>query len=176
MMKTMKITAELNPEIKKSFYAFAADFFKHPEIEEACFVLHEKYQANANMLMFCCWLAKENYQRLSVEDVRFILRRIKKWTAGILYPLIHLSYRLFPFRQTRKFSVPYRLVEECVNNAAAVERSLMLESLPHLEKQTGKEISNMNFALGNIFRYLEVLQISLHKNDLEKIYRITSTF
>ena len=52
--------------------------------------------------------------------------------------------------------------------AASVERSLMLDVLRDLEKQTGKEISNMNFALGNIFRYLEYLQVSLHQNDLEK--------
>ncbi len=170
----MEVKSQLRSEIKKSFHDFAVLFFKNPEIEEACLTLYEKYKVNANMLMLCCWLAKENYERITKEHVAFILSRTKRWNSCVLQPLIHLSYRLFPFRQTIRFSKPYRWVEDGVNRAASVERSLMLDVLRDLEKQTGKEISNMNFALGNIFRYLEYLQVSLHQNDLEKIYRITT--
>lgn len=170
----MEIISELSLETQQSFHNFASVFFQNSEIEDACLSLYEKYRVNANVLMFCCWLAKENYQRLKTEQVQMILYRIESWCDKILQPLINLSYRLFPFRQTIKFSKPYQLVQDCVNHAAQVERSLMLEILNDLEKQNGKEVSNINFALGNIFRYLEVLQISLHKNDLEKIYRITA--
>ena len=170
----MEIKSELSPETEQSFYNFASTFFQNSEIEDACLSLYEKYHVNANVLMFCCWLARENYQRLTTEQIQMILYRIERWCDKVFQPLINLSYRLFPFRQTVKFSKPYQLVQECVNNAAQVERSLILESLNYLEKQSGKEVSNTNFALGNIFRYLEALQISLHKNDLEKIYRITS--
>ncbi len=170
----MEIISEPSLETEQSFYNFASTFFQNSEVEDACLSLYEKYQVNANVLMFCCWLARENYRRLTTEQIQMVLHRIEDWCDKVLQPLINLSYRLFPFRQTVKFSKPYQLVQDCVNNAAQVERSLMLEILKHLEKQDGKEISNTNFALGNIFRYLETLQISLHKNDLEKIYRITS--
>ncbi len=170
----MEIISELSAELKQSFYNFASSFFQNLEIEDACLSLYEKYKVNANMLMLCCWLAKENYQRLSKEQINLIVNRIDCWCEKVLQPLINLSYRVFPFRQTMRFSQTFQVIQDCVNNAAQVERSLMLEILKYLEKQDGPEVSNMNFALGNIFRYLETLQISIHKNDLEKIYRITS--
>ena len=79
----MEITSDINPEIKQSFCNFSTSFFQNSEIEDACLSLYEKYQANANMLMLCCWLAKENYQRLTAEQVQMVVHRTEHWCCPV---------------------------------------------------------------------------------------------
>lgn len=171
----------VKPSLQKSFWNFSLNLYDNPTIEEACAALQERYQININLVFFCCWLSKENFRALTPEELEAILVRVTPWNRRIILGVVALSKLMKRYRNRSSWIQLNSVVElekkvhENKRFADKVEQSLMLPAIRHLEKQTIDDANKMNVALTNVFSYINTQKISIHQNDLEKIYRIVKT-
>jgi uncharacterized protein (TIGR02444 family) len=157
---------------KKTLWSFSVKLYAKPKIEEACVCLHEKYQINLNLLFFCCWLADEQYSPLNEKHIKKIIKKILPWHTRIIKPLRKLHKTFNKNQQNKKLKKLNRDFVSSELLAEQIEQSLIIQATKILEKQLDTDCNKTNTALSNIFTYLKYQNINLHKNDLEKIYRI----
>ena len=172
----MDETFNEKPSFKKLFWDFYVCIYSHSGIEEACVCLQNKYQLNSNILLFCCWLARENYRGITNKDLETILQRISPWHSKIIEPLSYLFRAIPHHHKFHEISLLRDLVAENILLAKKLEQTLMLQMItPFLEKENDKKTKPINKALSNIFTYINNQHTSIHKTDLEKIHRIVKT-
>jgi len=161
---------------QKTLWSFVLKVFENKEMQEACLLLEQRYALDVNVFLFGCWAAKESLPALTVDDIAVILQKTIPWRVKVLEPLKRLRESLPKKRNTPAM---IRLYQDAVRNeilAEQIEQSLIVQSVAKLDRtsrdETGDEMNVANSALGNIFTYLRYQNITLHKNDLEKVYRI----
>lgn len=164
--------------IQKSFWNFSMQLYDNPSIDEACSILQDRYQLNINLVFFCCWLANENFRTLTPEEFESLIKRITPWNRRVIFGLavlLRLAKRLRSrkaFQQMNDFLPVEKEILDNKRYADKIEQSLMIPLVHSIEKQPIADPNKMNLALTNVFGYINNQKISIHQNDLEKIYRI----
>jgi uncharacterized protein (TIGR02444 family) len=165
--------------IQRSLWNFSLNLYDNPLIDEAGSILQDRYQLNINMIFLCCWLAKENFRALTPEEFVSIIARVTPWNRRVVFGLVVLLRLMKRARNRSALSQvsPLLALEKKViidkRFADKIEQSLMLPVIRNLEKQEGEVDPNrVNAALTNVFGYINTQKISIHQNDLEKVYRI----
>lgn len=161
---------------KISFPLFSETVYAKQKVRQACVALRDKYEINSNILLFCCWLASQNYPELSELDAKNIVLKISSWHDKIIIALRNL--RKIVTRQyylKDAFPLLFDLVVGNENFAERVEQTLIAQSMHKLKRNydfTGKA---QKCAMKNIFKYIKSQQIHIHKVDLEKIHCIVDS-
>ena len=65
-----------------------------PTAGETLLMLQETYQLDINMLLFCCWLAKEHRVFRSSEQLAHYWPEISRWHHEIILPLRIIRQRV----------------------------------------------------------------------------------
>lgn len=158
--------------LKKHFWFFISNLYGNTIIEEACRMLQNKYQLNVNLILFCCWLADQNFQCLTDSQIQLLLDVVRPWHEKIVNGLRDL-FQYFPRKTSNQDIVRLKdLVADNEKFADKIEQSLMFKLSQSFEKQSKSEGTKVNQALTNIFNYIKMASITIHQVDLEKIYRV----
>ena len=75
---------ELGLHAKIAFPLFSERVFAKKGVKNACLALREKYKLNTNIVLFCCWLASQNYVNITEQDIQNILEKITPWHERIV--------------------------------------------------------------------------------------------
>jgi uncharacterized protein (TIGR02444 family) len=68
------------------FWRFSLQFYRLPQVADACIALQEEAGVDVNLLLFLLWQARERRQ-LSVADVKALEARIGPWREVTVIPL-----------------------------------------------------------------------------------------
>lgn len=159
---------------KVSFPLFSEKAYAKQSVKRACFALRDKYKLNSNVILFCCWLAGQNYPDLSVLDAQDIAAKIAAWNDKIINGLRMLRKTVMRQYLNDKFPLLFNLISENERFAERVEQTLIAQSMHRLKRDYNSHDKIAKRALKNIFNYIKSQNIYLHKIDLEKVHCIVA--
>jgi uncharacterized protein (TIGR02444 family) len=152
---------------------FSEGAYAKQKIKRACIALRDKYKLNSNILLFCCWLAGQNYPELSELDAKNIVLKVSSWHDKITTALRILRKtvtRQYYLKDT--FPLLFDLVMDNENFAERIEQSLISQSMYKLKRDYDSMEKCEKRAVKNIFRYVKSQQVCIHKVDLDKVHCI----
>lgn len=160
---------------KISFPLFSENAHAKQKVKQACVALRDKYKLNSNILLFCCWLANQNYPELSELDAKNIVLKISSWHDKIIIALRTLRKTVTrQYYLKDSFPLLFDLVMDNENFAERVERSLIAQSLHKLKRDYDSTGKSEKRAMKNIFKYLKSQRVHIHKIDFEKVLCIVN--
>ena len=90
------------------FWNFSVDLYGRPGVAAACLTLQDRREADVNIVLFCCWLAKTGRGRVSARMLARLRKSVSPWHADIVRILRALRRRLkapdanWPPRETER--------------------------------------------------------------------------
>jgi len=158
---------------KISFPMFSENAYAKQKVKQACVALRDKYELNSNILLFCCWLASQNYPELSELDAKNIVLKISSWHDKIIAALRTLRKTVTrQYYLKDAFPLLFDLVAGNENFAERIEQSLIAQSMYKLKRDYDSMEKAEKRAVKNIFCYIKSQKVDIHKVDLDKIHCI----
>ncbi|MDH5473563.1 MAG: TIGR02444 family protein [Gammaproteobacteria bacterium] len=126
------------------FWNYSNSIYNHPEVENSCLKLQDKYQADINILLYCCWTGQKQIS-LSENDIKILINISQPWQTNILS---HLRSA----RKTLKIStvvIQKELREQAHKNICEMElnaehmNQLALEKAINLKKKSRNKKSDV---------------------------------
>ena len=164
-----------DPAFRRTFLAFVERVCSEKANLQALNCLRDKYHLNENVLLFACWMGGQNYRCLNQHDFRFILKKIAPWHQKIVQGLQLLLQSVKEQGHRQRIKELRTILFEVETFASRLELLSIFQLTRHLEAQPQQKKNAMNRAMTNVFSYVHSQQISIHQNDLEKIYRFVSS-
>ena len=115
----MSDTSRPTPKAKSraaDFWNFSVELYGRPGVAAACLSLQDRFEADVNIVLFCCWLAKTGRGRVSARLLASIRKSVSPWHAEIVRVLRALRRRLkapdpdWPSRETER-------LRQCIKDA-----------------------------------------------------------
>lgn len=135
------------------FWNYSIQVYQIPEVEQACLKLQNNFQADVNLLLYCCW-AGENKVQLTMDNIQQLIITAQPW-QNIIQPLRD-SRRLLKDEVT---ALDNNIAIETRNNLMemelnaehmaqlAIEKILDLSSLSQDKDQPASHYASSNAAL-----------------------------
>jgi len=130
-----------------------------PEVEAICLELQNMYDADVNILLYCCWIGNKSLD-MNEDDMQTLLDTVTPWQTMIK-----------PLRDSRKMmqqqliAMPSHLVEQTINNMNQMELNAEHMTQLALEKAFSTEKtspingpSSVECSFHNINLYLHSLE------------------
>jgi len=130
-----------------------------PEVESICLELQSMYDADVNMLLYCCWIGNKSLS-MNEDDMQTLLDTVTPWQTMIK-----------PLRDSRKMmqqqliAMPSHLVDKTINNMNQMELNAEHMTQLALEKAFSTEKispsngpSTVECSFHNINLYLQALE------------------
>lgn len=89
------IAQAASPALRRDLWRYAVALYAQPGVAQACLSLQDRFGADVNALLFCCWLGK-NRAELKTAEWQRILRLVRPLRAGIILPLRKVRLGLKP--------------------------------------------------------------------------------
>ena len=68
------------------FWSYSTDIYQRAEIERTCLTMQDQYQADVNILLYCCWVGEKQIE-LSEDDIATLIKISQPWQKNILMHL-----------------------------------------------------------------------------------------
>lgn len=148
-------------------WTYSTQIWTLPEVETICLELQNSYDANINMLLYCCWVGDKNLN-LNDDDLQTLLDAVQPWQTIIK-----------PLRDSRKMmqqhliAMPAEMVDQTVTNISEMELNAEHMTQLALEKalKPGKissceSLDNIECSLNNIKAYISSLDSISSVNEI----------
>lgn len=76
------------------FWNFSVELYGRPGVAAACLTLQDRFEADVNIVLFCCWLAKTGRGRVSARLLATLRKSVSPWHSEIVRALRALRRRL----------------------------------------------------------------------------------
>jgi len=149
------------------FWNYSTQIWTLPQVETICLDLQNNYDANVNMLLYCCWLGDKNLS-FNDDDLQTLLDTIQPWQIMIK-----------PLRDSRKMmkqhiiAMPTDMIEQTIANISEMELNAEHMSQLSLEKALKLEnfspcanLNNIECCLCNIKTYTNSLDSLASVDDI----------
>ena len=137
---------------------YSTQIWTLPDVEAICLDLQDNYAANANMLLYCCWVGDKSLS-LNDDDLQILLDTIQPWHTIIK-----------PLRDSRKMmkqqliALPANMIDQTVSNISEMELNAEHMAQLALEKALRPDkiapcdsLSAIECSLNNIKAYINSL-------------------
>lgn len=152
------------------FWNFSTEVYQRPETEQACLHLQDQYQADINILLYCCWAGQKQIL-LSENDLSLLIKTSMPWQKNILTHLRAARTTL----KTSKVIIPDELREQTRSNISEMELNaehmaqLDLEKALNLKKKAiEKHTSAEECCLHNLNLYCQQMESPLSTEDISR--------
>ena len=157
------------------FWSYSSDVYQHPEIEKVCLNMQNQYQADVNILLYCCWTGGKQIQ-LSENDIEILIKTSQPWQENILKHLRAARSTL----KTSSIAIPNEQRKKTCDNICEMElnaehmNQLALEKAINLNKRSKqKTLESQHCATNNLTLYCQQLSalpsIEQITTDLEQM-------
>ena len=68
-------------------WRFSLRVYAAPGVEEACLRLQDRYGANVNLILFCCWFGHAGYGEIGSARLSEVLAPVRQWHDKAVAPL-----------------------------------------------------------------------------------------
>jgi uncharacterized protein (TIGR02444 family) len=168
------MTAERDDSPSRSsaerFWRFSLAVYGRPAVADACLALQDRHGLDVNLLLWCCWHAREG-RALAAGDVTAAEARVSSWRATVVEPLRAVRRQL-------KRSIagwPTAEVEQLRGRVKGAElEAERLEQAMLAAVSTGEPDAGSTLALaeGNIACYLDLRGVQPDEADADSLEAI----
>ena len=148
-------------------WTYTTQIWALPEVETICLDLQNSYDANVNMLLYCCWVGDKSLN-LNDDDLQTLLDTVQPWQT-IIKPLRDSRKMM----QQQLIAMPADMVDQTVTNMSEMELNAEHMTLLALEKALRPEkispcesLSNIECSLNNIKVYINSLDSISSVNEI----------
>jgi len=146
---------------------YSTQIWTLPEVEAICLDLQNNFEANINILLYCCWVGDKRLS-LNDDDIQSLLDSIQPWQT-IIKPLRD-SRKLM---QQHLIAMPANMIDQTISNISemelnaehmsqlAIEKALKSEDISHCSDQ-----NNIECSLNNIKTYLNSLDSNTSADEI----------
>ena len=138
---------------------YATQIYQIPEVEGSCLELQNQYDADVNILLYCCWVSEQKH-RLSGEDIQILQTTTAPWQT-ILKPLRDARQMM----KQHIILIPSEQQNQTIDNMSEIELNaehmaqLALEGcLDISQREREAEMSAADCCAQNIYTYLQQLE------------------
>ncbi|MCW9014695.1 MAG: TIGR02444 family protein [Gammaproteobacteria bacterium] len=117
------------------FWNFSTQIYQQAEVESACLHLQNTYDADINILLYCCWAGEQAFS-LSTDDIRELIQTAHPWQTNILKPLRDARSMM----KQHIIAMPAHMIEQTVNNMSEME--LNAEHMAQLAMEKAIALNN----------------------------------
>jgi len=80
--------SESNPPADDNpFWNFSLEFYGREGVADACLALQDQFNADVNIVLYCCWVAMERGEKLEKAELAEIMAVIEPWQNGVVQRL-----------------------------------------------------------------------------------------
>ena len=137
------------------FWTYSLNSYQIPEIEQACLRMQDKFQADVNILLYCCWVGQQKIQ-LTESDIKKLIVISHPWQSNILVHLRAARHTL----KTSPVIIPDEQREQTRQQISEMELNaehmaqLALEKAINLRKKSrNKTLTAMECITNNLTLY-----------------------
>lgn len=147
---------------------YSTQIYQLAEVESSCLHLQNTFEADVNILLYCCWLAEQGIE-LDTQDIQRLITATQPWQTSMIKPL----------REARKMmkqhiiAMPSEMLEQTIANISEMELNaehmaqLSLEKAIHLKnKQKNTEKNPVEIAAHNLALYSQQLESTSTDSDI----------
>lgn len=149
-------------------WSYSTQIYQLAEVESSCLHLQNTFEADVNILLYCCWLAEQGIE-LDSQDIQQLIAASQPWQNSMIKPL----------REARKMmkqhiiAMPSEMLEKTLNNISNMELNaehmaqLSLEKAIRLEhKHKNKDRNPVEIAAQNLVIYCQQLESVSADSDI----------
>lgn len=141
------------------FWNYSSQLFQIAEVANACLEMQNSFDADVNLLLFCCW-AGDNHKQLDDNNISRLIEASQPWQTAILKPL----------RDARKLmknniiAMPASLHAQTITNLGEMELNaehmaqLSLEKAIDFSSLKTDDASCVDMAARNLMAYVQKLE------------------
>ncbi len=150
------------------FWNYSTQIYQSPEVESSCLLLQSRFDADVNILLYCCWLAELRIE-LDARDIKPLIATTRPWQTSMLKPLREAR------RMMKKdiIALPAELLEQTIHNISEMELNaehlaqLALEKAINLQSKTRITDKNLiDIAAHNLALYSQQLETIPADSDI----------
>ncbi len=171
MSESNRIDAE-NP-----FWEFSLKFYGQDGVASSCLALQDSFDADVNIVLYCCWVAQEGAQELAPAELAEIITAIRPWQSGVVQRLrqIRRDMKQEEMMNFGALSEPLRqTIKECELEGEKIEQTILYQS-----GQSGFSVESMSSdekaqnAAANLSNYLKMICGDVPENAADLIQIIS---
>ena len=159
-----------------SFWNYSCQLFQIREVADGCLQLQNQFNADVNILLYCCW-AGDNRIQLDNVDVQKLVKCSEPWQTAIIKPLRDARKML----KNQIIAMPAHLHAQTITNLSEMEinaehmAQLNLEKIIYFENRKACDGTIISTSARNLLLYLQTLpgiqlgEISPQLTDLLKL-------
>ncbi|MBI3188498.1 MAG: TIGR02444 family protein [Gammaproteobacteria bacterium] len=150
------------------FWNYSCQLFQIADVADTCLQMQNTFEADVNLLLFCCW-AGDNRRQLSETEIDNLIRASEPWQTAIIKPL----------REARKLmknqiiAMPASLHTQTINNLSEMELNAEHMAQLDLEKTIGFDIHSANAAVSAIDTSARNLMLYVQKLEKTQVSDVT---
>jgi uncharacterized protein (TIGR02444 family) len=147
------------------FWNYSCQLFQIADVAEVCLHMQNNFDADVNLLLFCCW-AGDNHRPLNESEIDNLIKASEPWQTAIIKPLRD-ARRLM---KNQIIAMPANLHTQTITNLSEMELNAAHMAQLDLEKiidftdeVANKKTSAIDISARNLMLYaqkLEKIQIS----------------
>ncbi|MDH5765093.1 MAG: TIGR02444 family protein [Gammaproteobacteria bacterium] len=156
------------------FWNYSINTYQLPTIERVCLKLQQLYDADINILLYCCWVG-EKHILLDEKDIEKLIYVGQPWQTNILVHIRNAHHTL----NTSNVTLAEDVLEETRKSISEMEinaehmAQLALEKAINLRnKPRNKHLDSRDCALHNLQHYFQQLKPSDDKEANRLIQEI----
>ncbi len=154
------------------FWNYSTHLWTLPEVESICLTLQNDFDANVNLLLYCCWVGDKNL-RLNEDDLQILLDTVQPWQT-IIKPL-RASRKMM---QQQAIAMPANMKDQTITNLTemelnaehmtqlALEKALKPENIADSNNSSTTHENSIECCLSNIKSYLKTLDALTSADDI----------
>lgn len=141
------------------FWNYSSQLFQIAEVAEACLAMQNNFDADVNLLLFCCW-AGDHHRQLDDTDINNLITASAPWQNAIIKPL----------REARKLmknhiiAMPASLHNQTITNLNEMELNaehmaqLNLEKTIDFKSRPANDATPIDTSARNLLVYVQTLE------------------
>lgn len=143
------------------FWRFSVSAYESPDVSGACLALQDRFGADVNLLLLCCWLGLHGVS-LDQAGIARLNDLVKAWRDEVVVPLRSLRRRL---KTALGVVLPDQsaAVREAVKSveldAERIEQEVLYRALESLPGRNAQSSERVGVARLNLVRYFQVIEI-----------------
>lgn len=140
------------------FWDYSCQLFQITAVADACLHLQNNFEADVNILLYCCWTG-DNHVKLDSHDMQELIRASEPWQTAIIKPLRDARNMM----KNQIIAMPANLHAQTITNLSEMELNaehmaqLDLEKTIDFETRTASDDATIHTSARNVLLYVQTL-------------------
>jgi len=144
--------------VENPFWSFSCAVYAREGVADACLRLQDRFGLDVNILLFCCWAAREGAGALDAVALDRVVAQTAAWRDDVVRPLRAVR-RTLKGGVSPMSPVPSEQLREAVKRleleAERIQQAALAEALPPRPRPLAPVAARRDDAMTSLIQYFE---------------------